>query len=226
MSTPSVLFLDIDGTITRAERGIDSRVIEPLRQLTIPIVFATGKAFPYPIALCHYLAIPERVVAENGGIVCVDGTLERAIDRDRLESFKADARTNDIDFGWDDADTVNRWRETEVAIERSANERAALESLAAEHGLEVIDSGYAYHIKDPSLSKGAALRTACSPLEIDPTNAVAIGDSENDVSMFELADRSYAVANADKDAKAAADSVTTGSYADGMLEALSEIDGP
>lgn len=223
MPTPSVLFLDIDGTITRAERGLDSRVIEPIRELTIPIIFATGKAFPYPIALCHYLAVPERVVAENGGIVCVDGSLERSIDRDRLKAFTDDARSNGIDFGWDGADTVNRWRETEIAIERAGNDRAELEPIASRHGLEVIDSGYAYHIKDPELSKGEALKTACSILEIEPTRAVAIGDSENDVSMFELAERSYAVANADQDAKAAADCVTTDSYADGMLEALSDI---
>lgn len=217
------LFLDIDGTVTRRDGGLDGGVIDPLRAWEAPVVFATGKAFPYPIALCHYLALPERVVAENGGIVCVDGHIERTIDVDRLASFKAAAADAGIDFGWGAGDTVNRWRETELAVARSTVGREALTEVAAEHGLEVVDSGYAYHVKDPAVTKGTALEVACDILDIDPLDAVAIGDSENDVDMFELAGRSVAVANADEAARSAADMVASVGFADGLLATLDEV---
>lgn len=223
MSPSPPLFLDIDGTLTRAAGGLDGRVIEPLRSWDAPVILATGKAFPYPIALCHYFSLPERVVAENGGIVCVDGHFERLVDTDGLDTFIAEARTRGIDFGWDEADTVNRWRETELAIERSMTTRDELESLAAEHGLEVVDSNYAYHVKSPNVSKGRALERVANHLGIDLSAAVAIGDSENDESMFELAGRSFALANADDTAIAAADVRHDVGYAEGTLEILSEL---
>ncbi|MDX1747102.1 MAG: HAD hydrolase family protein, partial [Halobacteriales archaeon] len=49
------------------------------------------------------------------------------------------------------------------------------------------------------------------------------GDSENDVPTFERVGESYAVANADERAKAAADYHTEGRFADGLLEVLEAI---
>lgn len=217
------LFLDIDGTVTRPDGGLDGRVIDPLRSWDSPVVFATGKAFPYPIALCHYLALPERVVAENGGVVCVDGHLEHLIDVDRMTGFTAEASAAAVDFGWGTADTVNRWRETEVAVDHGAVPRDDLEIMAAAHGLEVIDSGYAYHVKDPAVTKAAGLEVACRVLDIDPTDAVAIGDSENDAEMFDLAGYAIALANADETAMRAADSVASDGHGSGLLAVLEDV---
>lgn len=218
------LFLDIDGTVTREDGGLSVEVIDVVRSWSAPIIFATGKAFPYPIALCHYLALPERVVAETGGIICVDGTVERAADRDRIHAF-SEAAAAAIDFGWGPGDTVNRWRETEVAIEHDATTRNVLTELATEFGLEVVDSGYAFHVKDPSVSKGASLERACELLGIDPADAVAIGDSENDRSMFEVAGRSIALANADATARSAADAVADGGYGATTATLLRDLAG-
>lgn len=223
MAVDVPLFLDIDGTVTREAGGLDAAIIEVLRDWAGPIVLATGKAFPYPIALCHYLAIPERVVAENGGIVCVDGTVERAVAPDRMEAFSTAAQEAGVDFGWGPGDTVNRWRETEVAIERSVIARERLATLAGEFDLEVVDSGYAYHVKDPAATKGAALERACAILDIDPARAIAIGDSENDVSMFELAGHAVALGNADEVARAAADEVIDIGFATGTASVLREL---
>ncbi len=66
------LVLDIDGTLTTADGRIDGRVFELLPDWEAPVVFATGKAFPYPVALANFLGLPARVIAENGGVVHVD----------------------------------------------------------------------------------------------------------------------------------------------------------
>jgi hypothetical protein len=217
------LALDIDGTLTRQDgHGIDPRVFEPLSEWPAPIVLATGKAFPYPVALCHFSAIPERVVAENGGIAYADGKLT-VIGNGGAAREVAEAYVEaGYELGWSDGDTVNRWRETEIAIERS-QPREPLEALAAEHGLEVVDTGYAYHVKDPSMNKGQALETVAETLELSTESFLAIGDSINDVSTFERVGQSYAVENADEAAKAAADEVLDGAHAEGTLSVLSEL---
>ena len=114
---------------------------------------------------------------------------------------------------------VNRWRETEVAVSRE-RPLEPLETAADAHGAAVVDTGYAYHVNSPDVDKGTGLVTAARLLERPPESFVAVGDSENDAAAFDLAGRSFAVANADDAALAAADEVTEAAFADGFLEAL------
>ena len=216
------LALDIDGTLTTRDDRIDPRIFELLPAWDAPIVVATGKSFPYPVALCHFLGIPERVVAENGGVVCADGQVSFQGDRGRAEQAAETFRARGGDLGWDAADTTNRWRETELAARIDADE-ALLGEVAAEFDLEVVDTGYAYHLKTPGVEKGDGLRAVADILGVDAGSFVAIGDSENDVSLFETAGESYAVANADERAKATADTVLDESYFDGTLSVLESV---
>jgi len=217
------LALDIDGTLTTRDDQIDPRVFEVLPAWDAPIVVATGKSFPYPIALCHFLGIPEQVVAENGGVVCADGQVSFQGDRDRAEQAAAAFRDRGGDLGWDDADTTNRWRESELAA-RTDTDEALLREVADEFDLEVVDTGYAYHLKTPGVEKGDGLAAVADILGIDTDAFVAVGDSENDVSLFETAGESYAVANADERAKAAADTVLAESYFDGTRSVLESVE--
>jgi hydroxymethylpyrimidine pyrophosphatase-like HAD family hydrolase len=98
-----------------------------------------------------------------------------------------------------------------------------LREVAAEFDLEVVDTGYAYHLKTPGVEKGEGLVAVADLLGLDPGEFVAVGDSENDVSLFEVAGESHAVANADDRALAAADHVTDDSYFDGTLSVLDSI---
>jgi phosphoglycolate phosphatase (TIGR01487 family) len=218
------LALDIDGTLTRADGqpGIDPRVFEPIREWPEPVVLVTGKAFPFPVALCQFLGIPERVVAENGGIVYADGELSVVGERAAVEAAVAALRERGYDLGWGEPDLVNRWRETEIAANLDVPE-APLREAATDHGLEVVDTGYAYHLKAPDVAKGDGLRAVADLLGYEPSAFVAVGDSENDVSTFGVAGESYAVANADAAARAAADAVTEGVHADGTLEVIDRL---
>jgi phosphoglycolate phosphatase (TIGR01487 family) len=221
---PPPLVLDIDGTLTTAEGSVDPRAFEVLPGWGAPVVLATGKAFPYPVALCGFLGVPETVVAENGGVVLADGevTVTAAGDPDRARAAYREFRDRGGDPGWSLSDTVNRWRETEVAVRLDADE-ALLRAVAGEFDLEVVDTGYAYHLKTPGVEKGAGLAAAARTLGYDPADFVAVGDSENDASTFRVAGRSFAVANADDTARAAADEVLDRGYMDGTLDALARV---
>lgn len=220
MSVPIVV--DIDGTMSRPDRSIPGSVIDRLRCWADPVVIATGKAFPYPVALCDFIGIDVRVIAENGGVCSVGDqvTIETAGDPDRFVSALAD---RGFDLGWGEADLVNRWRESEVAVNRDVP-REVVEEVADGLGLEVVDSQFAYHVKSPTVSKGRALETVADHLRIRPGRFVAIGDSENDRPTFEVAGASIAVANAVPDLKEQADHVTSSTYAAGLLEALDLIE--
>ncbi len=218
--TPPPLVLDIDGTLTRPDGwGIDPRLFDPLLEWDAPIVLATGKAFPYPVALCHFLGVPEYVIAENGGVVYTGEAVEITADRQAAQAVADAYREAGYSLGWGPENTVNRWRETEIAVDRD-QPREPLEALARQHGLEVIDTGYALHVKDPAIQKGVGLRSIAEHIAIDLDDCVAIGDSINDVSTFEAVGRSFAVANADEAAKAAADEVLDRVHADGTLSVL------
>lgn len=220
------LAVDVDGTLTRPDKSLDPRVIDPLREWAeaAPVVVATGKAFPYPVALCEFLGVPSNVVAENGGAVYAAGDEDVVFtgDREAVEAVRTAYLAAGHDLGWGDVDLVNRWRETEIAVSRESP-LAPLESLAAEHGLEIVDSGYAYHVKSPAVDKGTGLRTAAERLGRDPSDFVAVGDSENDAEVFATVGRAYAVANADATAREAADVVTEDGFADGFLEVYHRI---
>jgi len=225
MTADPPLVLDVDGTLTRPDGwGIDPRIFDPLREWDAPVVIATGKAFPYPVALCHFIGIPELVVAENGGVVYTGDDVFFTADREAAQAVTEAYRAAGYDLGWGDEDTVNRWRETEIAVNLD-QPLEPLRELAAEHGLEVIDTGYAYHVKDAAPSKGAGLERIADHVGIDLEACVAIGDSVNDVSTFEVVGRGFAVANADEAAKAAADEVLADVHADGTLSVLERVRG-
>jgi len=220
------LAVDIDGTLTDDRRALDPRVIPVLREWPAPVVLATGKAFPYPVGLCEFLAIEPTVIAENGGVVLAgrSGPIHVEGDPDAARAVADDLEAAGYDLGWGAADLVNRWRETEFAVSRDLP-KDAVETAAADHGLLVLDTGFAYHVTSPDVSKGRGLERLADSMGRSPTDFVAVGDSENDASLFAVAGRSVAVANADDRATAAADHVTAASHADGFLRAVAWLTG-
>jgi phosphoglycolate phosphatase (TIGR01487 family) len=215
------LAVDIDGTLTDERRAVDPRVIPVLQSWPAPVVVATGKAFPYPVALCEFFDLEQTVIAENGGVVLVgrDGPLHVEGDPEAAQAVASGLVERGYGPGWGEADLVNRWRETEVAVGRTVP-KAVVEELAEAAGLHVLDTGFAYHVTSPSVSKGRGLERLAAELDRAPADFVAVGDSENDAELFESVDRAVAVANADERARGAADHVTAASYAEGFLEAV------
>jgi phosphoglycolate phosphatase (TIGR01487 family) len=219
------LAVDIDGTLTRPDdrKAIDPRVFEALRTWAAeaPVVVATGKSMPYPVGLCDFVGIPVNVVSENGGAVYVEGS-ERIVfngDREAAQAVADDYVAAGYDLGWGPVDLVNRWRATEVAVSIQSP-LEPLEELAERHGMDVVDTGYAYHVVSPGVNKGRGLRTAAAELGVSPAEFVAVGDSENDAEAFTVAGQSFAVANADDIARETADEVLGERAADGFLRAV------
>lgn len=69
-------------------------------------------------------------------------------------------------------------------------------------------------------TKGSAIVTVLAHLGIDPADAIGIGDSWNDVEMFEVCGVGIAMGNASDELKSMADEVTTSVRADGIWNAF------
>ena len=72
-------------------------------------------------------------------------------------------------------------------------------------------------------SKGTGIRMLCELKGIDIADTIAIGDSINDLDMFEAAGFSVAMGSGASKAKEAADYVTSGIHEDGILNALTHL---
>lgn len=215
------LIADIDGTLTDDNRALEPLVMPVIHEWPAPVIIATGKAMPFPVALSEFLGLEPNVIAENGGVALVgrSGTVEFTGDPEAADAVVDAYLEAGYDLGWGAANLPNRWRETEIAVSRESP-LEPLERIAENHGLVVVDTGYAYHVKSPAQSKGRALGVLAEELGIAPADCVAIGDSINDVSTFEVVGNSVAVANADEDARQAADHVTESGFGAGFLEAV------
>jgi Cof subfamily protein (haloacid dehalogenase superfamily) len=96
--------------------------------------------------------------------------------------------------------------------------RAAMEQAG---NLEVNSSWWDnLEVLEEGVNKGAALRALAERLGIPIEQVMAIGDNENDLSMFEAAGLSVAMGNASAEVQAKADAVTETNEEDGVGHAV------
>ena len=72
-------------------------------------------------------------------------------------------------------------------------------------------------------SKGSGLLKICEKLGISPEDTIAVGDSVNDLEVFEAAGTAIAMGNATDTAKQAADWITTDIHNDGIMNAMRHL---
>ncbi|MGP0575910.1 Cof-type HAD-IIB family hydrolase [Paenibacillus peoriae] len=87
----------------------------------------------------------------------------------------------------------------------------------------VISSDRNFEVEHRDASKGNALRYLANHLSIPMQEAVAIGDSYNDISMLTMAGTGIAMGNAKDDIKAVCSQVTLTNAEDGVAHALLNI---
>lgn len=104
-------------------------------------------------------------------------------------------------------------------VELERFRRKYLEDLASPPELVSSEPDY-LEILPAGVSKGQALISLCSRLDILPQEVVAFGDGLNDLEMLKWSGLGVAMANAHPELKAAAGYVTAGNEEDGVAKAI------
>lgn len=217
MFMPKAVAIDIDGTITYANRAINCKAVEALRKLKIPVVLATGNISCYARTAAKLIGVSDIVICENGGVVRFSYDGDDVVLGDIVKCLRAvELLKKHFDVELLDAE----YRKSEVCLRRNFNIEEGREIIKEIEGVKLIDSGFAYHIVDANVSKGKALRYIAEKIGLDVKDFLAIGDSENDIDLLKTAGFGVAVANADTKLKDAADLVTSKNDGEGVIEAL------
>ena len=215
-----VVVTDVDATITDDHRKIhlgSIGMIRALKEIGVPTILASGNAYPVILYLAKFIGTESPVVAENGGVVGWEERHVRRVlgSRDGPLSFVEELKKEyEITHLESDA-----WRESEVVITREMD-YDVLSSLAAARGLKVEDTKFAYHISQPDVRKAAGVRVALDLLGFEPFDALAIGDSQNDMEMCGICGQGAAVANATEEMKRSADHISRSAYGAGFVEII------
>ncbi len=75
----------------------------------------------------------------------------------------------------------------------------------------------------PGMSKAQGIRVLCDYLGADPKDAIAVGDSTNDIEMLQSVGYGIAMGNGSDSIKAVADYITDDIHADGLLHAMEHL---
>ena len=188
---------DMDGTLTREGKFTAQLLqsLEKIAQTQIDIIIVTGRSAGWVEAVAHYLPI-QGAIAENGGLF---------YDNQSLTSQLL-PKINDIDlhrqklaqtfqllqskFPHLKESTDNRFRLTDWTFdiaELTTKELELIDNICQQEGWSFTYSTVQCHIKPLEQDKAIALESVLSQYfpHLKSTQVVTVGDSPNDVSLFD-----------------------------------------
>ncbi len=214
--------VDIDGTITENGGGIiNLDALAALRHMTNVghnVIFVSGRSSVEGFLLSVFGGTTKIAVGENGGCITTGpqnhtllGKKEECIEAFNIIKKEIDNVQEKPVFP----------RLTEVVLERTFDIELA-KKLVNEKNLQVglSDSQFAYHINSQGINKGSGFETVMKMLSISKDDVIAIGDSETDLPLFQIAKTSIALGNASDSVKSQATLEVSGNSGDGLIEAL------
>lgn len=209
---------DYDSTLATDGRVAED-VIEGLRAFRRTgrkLILVTGRELPDLRGCMPDLALFDRVVAENGGVL-----YEPATERKRILASPPPPRFVDALR----ARRVSPLGAGEVIVATQEPHRDAVLNVIKEQGLnlEIILNKDAVMVLPAGVDKASGLAVALQEMNLSAQNIVGIGDAENDHAFLDACGCAVAVANALPALKASADIVTRGERGEGVLEIMQEI---
>ena len=212
------LATDYDGTL--AEDGkVRPAVVEALgrvKERGTRLLLVTGRELDELMQIFPRIDLFDAVVAENGALLYLpDPPTEIPLAKPPPETFSEALRAHGVGPVRTGRIIVATWEPHETTVLEIIREQG-LE-------LEVIFNKGAVMVLPSGVNKGSGVRAALERLGVAASETVAIGDAENDHSLFDACGTSAAVANAIPALAQKADIVTYGARGDGVIEVCEEI---
>jgi phosphoglycolate phosphatase (TIGR01487 family) len=223
-----IVVTDIDFTLTDARLRLDTRAVEKIRRLEaqgLKVILMSGRSLPATGSLAQLIGTCGLVAAENGGVIAkyqkpikILGRIENA--RSALRILRKRLGRKVVER----PESKYHMRLSSVTLERSFELEEANEILRnSRANVQLIDTGVTFQLSDKRVNKGNALAWLARLEKLSLTRTMAVGDNYNDLSLFEEAAYTIAVANAPKEVKEQADYVCKRDYGQGFLEAIAHV---
>jgi hydroxymethylpyrimidine pyrophosphatase-like HAD family hydrolase len=209
-----VVALDFDGTLTSRGGDVSSEVVDAIGQVRrngLVVVLVSGRIgaeleAEFPQIADHVDAL----VLENGAVTVVDG--------------RTCALSPPVEGVLDDA-LAGRgvpYRRGEVLLALDGEHAATLVEVIGELGLDcqIVRNRSALMVLPAGVTKGVGLGAVLREMSLSPHNTVAVGDAENDLSLFGMAEIEVAVADAVPSVQRHADLILEGPDGAGVAELL------
>jgi hydroxymethylpyrimidine pyrophosphatase-like HAD family hydrolase len=241
----SAVVFDIDGTAV--PHGLAGQPSERLSKAirtgkrSMKICIATGRSWAYSYQVVNQLGVTDPCIVSAGAriVVPAEGDTLRKIDlaKASIGEVLAACRHYPYEVLVDD-ESVGEGAPAELrqivepvcvmyVMECSiadgsviSTKLGSIDGIAVASGLSWSGLGVDLHITHADATKERAVEWLLAYLDIDPVEAVGIGDGDNDLGMFRAVGKSIAMGNASELLKAHADEVCDSVDEDGLAKVL------
>lgn len=245
MKYQAIIF-DIDGTaVPNSEDGVPSpKLIQAVRnaQKIIPVSVATGRPWYLAKPIVEKLGITSLCVL-SGGSQIIDPKAqkivwEKLLSLEQVEKIIDICRPLNLEIYFSD-ETDPRDLKKEVVVDQKEKIIWIVNLTKEQTGdLEIrlsvvlniqthivpdwIEGRFALTINHSEATKKDALKVLFEMLKVDPATVMAVGDSGNDLPLFEMAGYKVAMGNATADLKEKADYITDSVDEDGLAKVIEQ----
>ena len=214
-----LVVLDVDGTLTDKNRLISTNAIKYIRKgMNRDRVFSliSGNVIPVMFALQTFIGINGPVFAENGGILLYKNQVKKFFDKTRAEKFlEYISKKSSVKPVF-----TNMWRETSIAFNMNDSDESYVSGEAEKNGLYIVNSRFTWHLMDKSQNKAYAVNYMKDQFELNYDEILVVGDSDNDIPMFNLNVNRACPANATASIKNKSDYVSKHRYGNEIEDIL------
>ena len=204
--------IDVDGTLTDKDRLISTSAIQSIRKAEkngLLVSLLSGNVIPVVYALKIFLGINGPVFGENGGIMYDnDGSIQKFFSNEGTNKFleEMSKKTSMRSI------LTNKWREASTGFDIDPKDVDYVRREAEARGFVIFYSGYSWHLMNAGEDKAFAVKKLREKYSLNFDEMLVIGDSNNDMPMFQLPVRKACPANATENIKSMSDYVSDYSY--------------
>lgn len=242
MARYRLLALDLDGTLLNDRSEIspaNEEWVRRAREAGITVIVSTGRGFESALPFAEQLGLDGPMINVNGGEIWrkpyqlhrrtlldadVVMRLHRLAEQHGDTWFWAYSTENIYNKErWVDDTPSRHWLKFGYHTENLDVLEAILGEIRTWGGLEITNSSpFNIEINPEGVSKAAAIEEVCRMIGCDMSEAVAVGDSLNDIAAIRACGLGVAMGNAQEEVKAAADVVTGTHLEDGVAYMIQE----
>ncbi|WP_438446646.1 Cof-type HAD-IIB family hydrolase [Gorillibacterium sp. sgz5001074] len=237
-----MLALDMDGTLLNEEKeisGENRRWIGEASRAGIAVMFSTGRGRQSALPYAEQLGLETPMVLVNGSEVwrTPNELYKRTLmPLDWIRTMRKMALDYDVWYwayavqgifnreNWPktpEAEEAMGWLKFGYYSENPVKLPAIRKTLEGWGTLEITNSHpFNIELNPLGISKASGLRDVCEFLGLEMSQVIAMGDSENDLSMIREAGLGVAMGNAQDEVKAEADAVTATNDEDGVARVI------